>query len=160
MNSTTSNGAESSVASILLEGGAAQRISELEHKVLVLQALVQTKDTLISNLRSAAHIKIAALDLLLDHAKNLTSIDDTNKEALWERLVELVSEDDDAVWNVVRYYDVTVTYIVTVTGTVQATSEEAAEALLRDDPPDLRLSDDGALSDADMTYDTDSVQVS
>lgn len=67
-------------------------------------------------------------------------------DAMYDRIVELVADDDDDVWATEQEYEVTITYTVKVKGTVSAKSEEDARELVEDSYPDLDISNEGGLS--------------
>ena len=105
------------------------------------------------------------LDAVLEHiyvgAKGDALPDDANKWEMCGRIVELVMADDRAVWTPEREFQVTVTFNVTLTGTVKARTSKEAEQKVYVDEPTLSMEYSGALDqdDEEFDYSIDSVEV-
>lgn len=91
---------------------------------------------------------------LYKQSKGETMPDHTDIDAAFDRIVELMEDDEDDVWSAERDYEITITYSVTVKGTVRAATEDDALEAAREDLPSLKLADDGCLDDVTL-YDTD-----
>ena len=85
---------------------------------------------------------------LIEEALEQKMPDGFDVEAAFDRLVTLISCDDDEAWLLEEDYTVTYKVTLTVKGTVRAGSEEAAKEKLRDGAPTFEISDEDALSGA------------
>lgn len=89
---------------------------------------------------------------LYSRAKGEPCPDEADVTEMFERVVDLVTKDDDEVWTPEREFSVTIKYEVRVTGTVIAKTEAEAKRLVEEDLPDLHINDDGAVTDAYVEY--------
>lgn len=150
----------STVTSILFDGADLKvkndelqaQVTELEKTIAYLKAQVQDARSFPKQLRGV-------MERLYSDVKDEILPLDADVSAMFERLKELVEVDDDEVWTVEQEYDLTVTYIVTVTGKVTATSEDEAKEKVHSDYLSFSLEDEGPLDDADLSWDLDSIQV-
>lgn len=148
------------VTSILFDGAELKvkndalqaQVTELEKTVAYLKAQVQDARSFPKQLRGV-------MERLYSDVKEEILPLDADVDAMYERIKELVEVDDDEVWAVEQEYDLTVTYIVTVTGKVTATSEDEAKEKVHSDYLSFSLEDEGPLDDADISWDLDSIQV-
>jgi hypothetical protein len=162
----TPDGATLSVSSILLSPNGTAELAELQ------QQLDDTKKELAEVTLRREYFKNAledarkfpqqlkgVMERLFSDALDEDLPLEADAAAMYQRLVQLVADDKEHdVWNPLRDYDVTMTYIVTVTGRVRAKNEEDAEQLARDDEPEFKFSWDGALEDSNLSWDLDEVR--
>lgn len=99
-------------------------------------------------------------DLLNDADKEDVAVDDIGEQEIWDRLVSLVQNDDEDFWAPEKEWDVRVLLTVAVTGKVVARTAEQARSLVAENPPEVRIDDEGALSSADVDdSDVDNIEV-
>ena len=73
-------------------------------------------------------------------------------DAMYERLVELLGNDDDEVWSTVQEYEVKIHYTVTVKATVSATSKDHASELAQSEYPSLAVESEGGMLQAYVAH--------
>jgi hypothetical protein len=153
---TTTNGLET-VTSILLPAvDQAQRADALEREVQLLKA----------RLEQALRFDVqrdAVLDSIYESAFDESLPADTDYDALLDRVIELVRADEDNdLWRPERDYDVTLSYSVTVSGTIRARSQDDAKDLVADLDPSFSVSYWGAPDESQLgldSWDLDSSEV-
>lgn len=69
-------------------------------------------------------------------------------DEMYDRIVELVESDEADTWTVEQDFDVSISFTVTVRGTITAKTEDEAREKLEADLPELELSCENALDGA------------
>lgn len=161
MNPMTPDGATTSVAAILFDGPTlTAKIDQLEKQVAELQKQNEYLKSTAQHLRSFPVQLRGVLEQLFDDCTDIELPDDADIDAMYDRLKELFENDsDEEIWNPEREYDVALTYIVSVTGRVTAKSEKDVKDQVHADYLSFRLQDEGPLTDTDISWDLDSIQV-
>lgn len=157
----TPDGATTSVASILFDGPTVTaKVDALEQHIAELQKQNEyLKSTALYNRSFPSQLR-GVLERLFDDCTDEPLPDNADIDAMYDRLKELFENDSDhEVWNPEREYDVTVTYTVTVTGRVTAVSASAAEDRVMDSELSFRLDDEGDLTDTDLCWERESIDV-
>jgi hypothetical protein len=132
---------------------------DVEQQLKEAKIALDIKDTQLRIARTFATQRNAVLAKLYAAAKKETLPADADEDAMYARLVDLVSEDDDEVWYPETVYSVEVTYRVTVTGSVMARSSEEAREKVEGYPPGLSIDDEGEMTDLDLSEDITAVLV-
>lgn len=157
----TPDGATTSVAAILFDGPTlTAKIDQLEKQVAELQKQNEYLKNTAQHLRSFPAQLRGVLEQLFEDCTDTSLPDDADIDAMYDRLKELFEQDsDEEIWNPEREYDVALTYIVSVTGRVTAKSEKDVKDQVHADYLSFRLQDEGPLTDTDISWDLDSIQV-
>lgn len=157
----TPDGATTSVASILFDGPTlTAKIDQLELQIAELQKQNEYLKNTAKHLRSFPVQLQGVLEQLFDDCTDRSMPDGADIDAMYDRLKELFENDSDAeVWNPEQDYDVAITYIVSVTGRVRGTSEADVKEKIHSDYLSLSIEDSGPLTDTDISWNLDSIQV-
>jgi hypothetical protein len=132
---------------------------DVEQQLYDAKIALDVSNTQLRIARTFATQRNAVLAKLYAVAKNETLPADYDADAMYARLVELVSEDDDEVWYPETEYSVEVTYSVTVTGSVTARSSEEAREKVENYTPSLAIDDEGEMTDLDLSQDVTAVLI-
>lgn len=120
-----------------------QELKKRDTRILFLQDALATARTFDERLDEV-------MRELYSRAKGEPCPDEADVTEMFERVVDLVTDDDDEVWTPEREFSVTIKYEVRVTGTVIAKTLAEAKERVEEDLPEFRVQDDGALSNADI----------
>lgn len=144
------------VTNTLLNAATTGFVNEIEELRLQLEA---TKQSLQHARAFDTHLQAVVwriFDRALDHAVPETY----DYSAALDRLVQLVEQDSDhEIWNPKREFRVTLRYLVTVTGYIDAPSEDDAKEMVLADQPEIVTQYDGALGLLDMNVEHESTEL-
>lgn len=145
-------------------------LAERNARIDALTALVKSEERTSTYYRTRleeakrldASSAVVLRDLLAERHSLRTDPDDVDLsgldlEAMYKRLIQLVSRDVDAIWELEREFSVSVSLTVTVAGRVRAASQEEAERLAQEAAGDLSFKlqgdlDEGTVTDVDVEH--------
>lgn len=137
-------------ASQIIQSTSETYISQLQRRIAELEVLTVS---LRSSLKYAEASNVRRESVIADlyqQAKGEPIPSNIDTDQAFDRLAELIAEDDDDVWSPTMEYDVSITFTVTVSGLVTARSEEEARRIALEDLPTLCIDDENAVAGADV----------
>jgi hypothetical protein len=168
MSTIEQNGPAASVASILISSSDVlaqnavqeQRIAALTEQNQKLEMKVQYLTSQLEDAKRHPRQWKGVIERLYEETFDTALPYDADLDKMYDRVHELIEEDsDNEVWNPERDFDVTLTYIVTVTGTIRAKTEDDARLEAKENTPEVYLGDSDTLRDACLSWDLDEVQI-
>lgn len=151
-----------SLTNVLLTGSATIEPPKPEPTVTELQnqiaKLTNEKNYFVKQVEEARkpeyQLRKVMARLLYD-AKSMNDLDPSiDVKPMYDRLVELVENDESEVWTPERDFQVTVKLLVTIHGSVTARTEDEAREKVEEDLPELDLANEHAVDCASI-YDVD-----